>query len=57
MDSTGELTVQCLSAEAWKAPLGGCQRTFAHEVALRPLTKRKEHTPAGRLDLYVGWRN
>ena len=57
MDSTGELTVQCLSAEAWKAPLGGRQRTFAHEVALRPLTKRKEHTPAGRVDLYVGWRN
>jgi hypothetical protein len=51
MDSAGELTVQSLSAEAWKAPIGGCQRTFAHDVALRPLTMRKEHTPAGWLDL------
>jgi hypothetical protein len=32
------------------APIGGNQRTFAHDVALCPVTMRKEHTPARRLN-------
>jgi hypothetical protein len=36
IDSAGELTVESLSAEAWRTPLGGCQWTSTHNVALRP---------------------
>jgi hypothetical protein len=56
MGSAGELTVWSLSAEASKAPLAGCQRIFAHEVALRPLADAQGAYPCRTTRLYVGWQ-
>jgi len=56
MGSAGERPYGAYPPRPRKLLLAGCQRIFAHEVALRPLADAQGAYPCRTTRLYVGWQ-